>query len=244
MGVYSDLEILQAVKSGDIICYPFNRKHVKGASLDITLGKWFFLTDRTGTNPFFNPYSEADVRRYFGEAKCAIRHDEWCMKHNLKPFDNIPPEALIVVLQPHERILAHTNEFVGINLTGTTQMQARSTIGRLGIVVCKDAGWGDPGYRGRWTMEIQNDNDHHVPFVVGSRVAQIVFVHTGRVLHDYSGDKYYKSSNLRDAVRSWKPEDMLPRLYLDKIEPLAEATIEGVDEYERQIEELEVPEVA
>jgi deoxycytidine triphosphate deaminase len=243
MGVFSDLEILRAIKDGWIICYPLNPKHIKGASLDVTLGEWFYLTDRSGTDPYYNFYSEAEVKRYFGEAQRAISHQEWCDRHNRRLFDGIPPEALIIVLKPHERILAHTNEFVGIRfLQGTTQMQARSTIGRNGVVVCKDAGWGDPDYWNRWTMEIQNDNDHYVVLVAGQRVAQIVFSQTGLVGHSYSGDKYQSGEKtLEGIVGAWTPEAMLPKLYLDPIEPLVPATVEGIGEYRRQLEELEIP---
>lgn len=245
-GIFSDLEILMAIQSGRIVCFPFNQKHIKGSSIDVTLGKFFYLTDRSGNNPYYNPYSEKDVKRYFGECQEAAVHWRWCENRGMRLFDGIPESAWIIVLQPGERILAHTHEFVGIALpTGTTHMHARSTMGRNGIVVCKDAGWGDPGYQGRWTMEIQNDNRHIVPLVVGTRVGQIVFSHTGRVLQDYGkGGKYYRAEALADSFMRWKPEDMLPRLYLDEIEPPVELTEDSVDEYYRQVRELVIPDPA
>jgi hypothetical protein len=104
-------------------------------------------------------------------------------------------------------------------------MQARSTTGRVGYAVCHDAGWGDPGYFNRWTMEIQNVNrEHGLVIVEGERVAQLVFLATGPV------EKFYKSKyqegdfadlNLKDTVElikaQWQPADMLPRLYKDPI---------------------------
>lgn len=246
-GVFSDLEILKAIKSGRIVCFPFNPKHIKGSSIDVTLGEFYYLTDRSGDNPYYNPYSEKDVRRYFGEPQQAVPHWKWCESVGMRLFDGIPESASIIVLQPGERILAHTHEFVGIALpSGTTHMHARSTMGRNGIVVCKDAGWGDPGYWGRWTMEIQNDNRHHVPLVVGTRVGQIVVSHTGLVLQDYGkGGKYFRAQeDLVKTFERWKPEDMLPRLYLDKIEPPVELTKDSVDAYYRQVSDLVIPDPA
>ena len=241
MGVMSDLEILAAIKSGEVLCYPFNPQHVKGASIDVTLGEYFFVTDRSGLDPYYNMYSERDVKRYFGEPMKAIPHSEWCDKYGHRLFEGIAPESLIIVLGPGERILAHTHEFVGIDSAGTTQMQARSSIGRNGIVVCKDAGWGDPGYRNRWTMEIQNDNHHHVVLVVGTRVAQIVCLRTGPVLHLYKGDKYDTGNSLEATVQNWSPEDMLPKLYLDTVLPLPDASVRGLAEYKTQRATIVLP---
>lgn len=221
-GVYSDAEIKEALVHGHIRIYPFEEGNLSGASYDVRLGEHFFTTDRLKNRPVYNPYDEQDVERYFeGEAKQAEPHHEVCAKRGLEPFANIPPEHPIIVLNPHERILAHTHEFIGINPPGTTQMQARSTAGRNGIVVCKDAGWGDPGYKGRWTMEIQNDNNEGIPLPVGIRIAQIIFLHSGSTEANYGTDgKYYQTQSLPEEISNWHPRMMLPRAYKDEIQPL------------------------
>lgn len=215
--VYSDLEIRDALKQGHIMIYPLNQSHIKGSSVDVSLGEYFFTTDRTNNaGGFYNPYDEDDVRRYFGDPKKAMPNAEWCEKRGRRPFKGIPDEHPIIVLQPHERILAHTHEFIGINPPGTTEMRARSTVGRNGIVVCKCAGWGDPGYVYRWTMEIQNDNDEAVPLPIGERVAQIVFHQTGPVESHYGiGGKYQGGKLLSQLVANWSPYDLLPKAFKD-----------------------------
>lgn len=104
-------------------------------------------------------------------------------------------------------------------------MQSRSTWGRNGVAVCFDAGWGDPGYINRWTMEIYNLNQRHsVVLPVGERIAQIVFMKTGPVksaYHDLSG-KYQSSLDLEELKKNWSPEQMLPRAYKDSRQPLKE----------------------
>ena len=128
-----------------------------------------------------------------------------------------------MILRPHERILAHTHEFIGIR-QGTTSMQARSTTGRNGVVVCMDAGWGDPGYINRWTMEIKNMNEQYIVVPVGIRIAQIVFHHTGLVTSEYaklSGKYQTVDSSDIDAVKAaWHPSGMIPKAHKDVIEPL------------------------
>lgn len=220
-GVYSDLEIKRALAYGHIRIYPFEETNLSGSSYDLRLGEYFYITDRMQNRPVYNPYDEDDVDRYF-EAKKAEPHHELCAKRGLEPFKNIPADHPLIILNPHERILAHTHEFIGINPPGTSQMQARSTTGRNGIVVCKDAGWGDPGFRGRWTMEIQNDNNERVPLPVGIRIAQMVFLHTGSTQSNYGNNnkKYYHTKSLEEEIRNWQPEMMLPKAYKDEIKPL------------------------
>ena len=45
MGVYSNTEITAAIKDGTIVCVPFNDRHVSEASLDFTLGHYFYKQD-------------------------------------------------------------------------------------------------------------------------------------------------------------------------------------------------------
>lgn len=225
MGVYSNKEILAAVESGHIVCVPFDPKKVNGSSVDVTLGKHYYRTDRGGTIGVYNPFNKAAVDSYFGEVKKAERHDEWCARNGHALFDNIPKDHPIIVLEPGERILAHTQEFIGIKPPGTTSMQSRSTWGRNGVAVCFDAGWGDPGYINRWTMEIYNLNQRHsVVLPVGERIAQIVFQHTGEVDGEYSrlSGKYQTSDDIKDLISKWSPDQMLPRAYRDSRTPLAE----------------------
>ena len=216
-GVFSDIEIIDAIKRGHIVIYPLVKKNIMGSSVDVTLGHWFYTTELTKNRNFYNPFDKKDVKSYFGEPKKAIVHKKWCDQQKRQPFEGIPLNHPIIVLNPGERILAHTHEFIGINPPGTTEMRARSSWGRNGIAVCFDAGWGDPGYINRWTMEIYNLNEREsVPLPVGERVAQIIFHHTGEVEHHYSKNgKYQSHPDVEKLVKSWNPEMMLPKAFRD-----------------------------
>lgn len=223
MGVFSNLQIHWAIESGHIKCVPFNPRHVSHASLDVTLGHYYYRTERTGDKALYNPFSEKDVTRYFGEAKEAIPHGEWCKKNGMQLVEGIPEDHPVIPLRPGERILAHTHEFFGIVPPGACEVKSRSSWGRNGIAVCFDAGWIDPGYINRLTLEVYNLNQHETVLLpVGERIAQIVFHETGEVAGNYGkgrdsgfSGKYQTGTNMDELIENWTPDLMLPRAYKD-----------------------------
>jgi deoxycytidine triphosphate deaminase len=223
MSVYSNVQIRGAIEREHIVCIPFNPKHVAHASLDVTLGHYYYRTERSGFQTLYNPFDNADVTRYFGEAKQAIPHGEWCWENGQSPVQGIPLHHPIIPLRPGERILAHTHEFFGIKPPGAYELKSRSSWGRNGIAVCFDAGWVDPGYINRLTLEIFNLNQHETVLLpVGERIAQAVFHETGEVEGNYGegrdsgfSGKYQLGTNLEELIKNWTPDQMLPRAYKD-----------------------------
>jgi len=236
MSVYSNTEIKQAIADDTIVCVPYDQANVSEASLDFTLGHYFFKQEYQEESRVYNPFDKDDVARYFKGPLEAIPHKEWCEKNGYQLFDNIPEDHPIIVLRPGERILAHTHEFVGIRAHGgACEVKSRSSWGRNGVAVCFDAGWVDPGYINRITLEIYNLNMHEsVVLPVGERIGQLIFHHTGKVEGDYSdgrggvSGKYQHTSDLAELMRTWKPEDMLPRAYKDSRK--APVIIDGLPE--------------
>lgn len=225
MGVYSNTEIVAALNDGTIVCEPLALNHVSEASLDFTLGHYFYKQEhQPESSGVYNPFDESEVTRYFKGPLEAMPHKEWCDKYGLVPFANIPLDHPVIVLRPGERILAHTHEFIGIRAHGgAAEVKSRSSWGRNGVAVCFDAGWVDPGYINRITLEIYNLNMHEsVVLPVGERIGQLIFHHTGPVEGDYSegrsgmSGKYQHTGDLEELIRTWKPSDMLPRAYKDK----------------------------
>lgn len=228
-GTYSNTQIRKAIENGHIVCVPLVPEHINGSSVDVTLGMHFYrIKDRRVGALVYNPYDKAHVERHF-EYNKAETHKQAIERLGVEPLKNVPLDQPVIHLEPGERILGHTHEFIGIKAPGTSSMQARSTTGRNGIAVCLDAGWGDPGYINRWTMEIYNmHSEKHMILPVGTRIAQVVFYHTGPVDGEYSSlsGKYQAVSadNTDELINSWKPDQMLPKAYKDVIEeyqPLA-----------------------
>lgn len=238
MSVYSNIQIKEAIKNGTIVCVPYDETHVSEASLDFTLGYYYYKQEVAEEPSVYNPFDASDVKRYFKGPFKAVMHKDWCEKYGYKLFTNIPEDHPIIILHPGERILAHTHEFVGIRPEGgACEVKSRSSWGRNGVAVCFDAGWIDPGYVNRITLEIYNLNKHEsVILPVGERIGQIIFHTTGPVDGDYSNGrngvsgKYQDTSNLDDLIAKWTPEQILPKAYKDKrIKPIK---VRGLNDYQ------------
>ena len=245
-GIYSDRELQVGLELGHIVCEPRPTK-VNGSSIDVRLGENFYLAgDARNISAIFNPFDKEDVDRYFGEPLKArpfkfvidkvfaeLKENDLLTtaekKRRIESFEahenlqNIDDEHPLILLRPRERILAHTDEFIGIRPPGTTSMQSRSTTGRIGVASCFCAGWGDPGYINRWTMEVNNLNENeYVPLPLYYRIAQIVFSATGSVATEYAKatGKYQTvtSDNYEQLVRDWRPDGMKPRSFNDVVD--------------------------
>lgn len=219
-------QILRHMDAGNILIHPFFptllRRTIKGqpgtASYDCRLGPWFFRQQRQrGGSRIFNPFDAAEVREFWGEPQYAEDAGMW-MRQRGRPLRGISEHDLLIVVEPGETILAHTIEFIGGKNCVTTEMRARSTMGRIGVTVCKCAGWGDVGFTNRWTMEITNllENDA-VPLPVGLRISQVAFYEVDSLEASYAseGGSYQHTDNVEEMVRDWRPEMMLPRLDRD-----------------------------
>ena len=220
----SDKKILEYVKNGDIIISPLNKQNIATSSVDVTLGEYYYREQKQKRyhHDIFNIYSKADMEHVWlaSSFKKAKKASE-VFKNYKFDFDGILPDDKVILLKSGETILAHTNEYIGGKNHITTMMKARSSMGRSFIEVCKCAGWGDVGYVNRWTMEITNNSrNYSIPLVVGRRIAQIIFFETGPILAADYGEikdsKYQKSTDLNIIKKTWKPTDMLPKLYKDR----------------------------
>ncbi len=223
MAVYSNIQIRTAIEDGHIVCIPFNPKHVSHASLDVTLGYHYYRIERMNERTIYNPFDREDVERYFDGPYKAMPHGEWCALNGFKPFQNVPLEHPVISLKPGERILAHTHEFFGILPPGACEVRSRSSWARNGIATCFDAGWIDPGYTNRLTLEIFNLNSRETILLpVGERIAQIVFHETGEVEGNYANGrnnnfsgKYQGGVDMETIMTTWSPDMMLPQAYRD-----------------------------
>lgn len=228
-GLLSRDQILLLLGQGSIIIDPLVKENIGGASVDVTLGQWYFRENKAAAEgPFRGAINlwadEAATQLWTGPFRATTIKEVltalW--RGKLMPSlagQNVALDDQVIVLGPGENILAHTTEFIGGNQSIDTAMQARSSMGRSHITVCRCAGWGDPGYINRWTMEITNNSvDHPVILVVGRRVAQIVFWEVAPVQEQYGAarSKYQDGIDLDTVKKNWRPEGMLPRLYLDR----------------------------
>lgn len=213
-GIFNKLEIQAARERGQITIEPFRPELLQTSSVDVTVGEWYWVFQEPPEG-FINPYDPDMIKRCFKGPYQGMRASEWAAKRKREPLVGIAPDQKIIEVRPGERILAHTHEFIGIRNGGTTKMQAKSTIGRWGLVVCYDAGWGDEGYDNRWTMEIDNNNGKSdFLIVVGQPIAQITFFKMRSSGESYSQHGHYQTTgSVVDMMAEWTPESMLPRTF-------------------------------
>lgn len=235
-------EIRAALEAGEIIIDPFDERNLGTASYDVTLGSHFYrergsqntmqIGDREVLCPTSfesTPYADVPEKWYPIQDPLWTRgalttSDTRPAYRSWPPSEGIDMRDEIIWLAPQELILAHTVEFIGSTrgrggIGITTQMHSRSTTVRMGLDVCGSGGWGDHGFCNRWTMEIRNNlRFHHVPLIVGRRVAQISFFRTEPIEEgaDYTSRGKYCTGSVEEMKRDWKPEMMLPRAYKDR----------------------------
>ncbi len=169
------------------------------------------------------PYNEDQL----GSNSYDLRIGEWvCRQHPGDPLDIFPrikltdpvnglelwqlPEKVqdgIIWLAPGELILAHTEEFVGCFENVVGEMASRSTMMRMGVAICVDAGLGDVGFASKWTMECYNHTRGSIGIPVGCRVAQMKFHEVSDVSKNYQD----KGGTYGVPEGEWDPEDMIPR---------------------------------
>lgn len=152
----SDRDIKKYFYNGEIKIKPKpNWKIQLGpASLDFRLGYEFRIFNHT-VKPYIDPREKETFQKLTETIKIGKG----------KPF----------VLQPSQFILGITLEEVGLPKNIGARIEGRSSWGRLGIIVHSTAGYIDPGFKGRLTLEMSNIGMLPVLLYPGMRICQIAF---------------------------------------------------------------------
>lgn len=208
-GILSDRQILDQKEKGNIIITPFNEKHLKTASYDISLGPIFYRKNPQyhGENGgLLNPFKGKEVRSYWGQPQHPLKVEDSIASQTY----GLPIDTEFILLNPHETILVHSAEFIGARTGVNTMCRPRSSLGRAGISVIT-GGYGDVGFFSRWALALHNTTNLIMILPVGSRIAQIVFFWTGETRESYTKTgQYQQTDEIEKLVKDWKPEDMLP----------------------------------
>lgn len=153
--ILSDRDIHERIAKGDLVVDPLDDPNlqVQPASIDLRLGHEF-LTFKTPHIPYIDPRDPQDVEGY-------------------TELQRVEGENAFV-LHPGEFVLGTTFERVEIPPDLVARVEGRSSLGRLAIVVHATAGFIDPGFKGRITLELSNLG--HVPVALRPkmRISQIV----------------------------------------------------------------------
>lgn len=154
--ILSDRDIQARLDSGEIVINPLEDPalQIQPASVDLRLSDTFVVY-RLAHVACIDPTDEDTVRKYTETVRVA------------------PGEPFI--LHPGEFVLGSTIEWVKIPADLVARVEGRSSIGRLAVVVHATAGFIDPGFEGRITLELSNLGRVAVKLFPGMRVSQVVF---------------------------------------------------------------------
>ena len=182
--ILSDTDILARLQKGDLIIDPLDDPdlQVQPASVDLRMGNEFIV---------FKP----------GHIPC-IYIDQ------LDKADHYTDEVYIgdddyFILHPGEFALGTTLEYVEIPDDLVARIEGRSSLGRLAVIVHATAGFIDPGFKGRITLELSNLGKVPVALKPKMRCSQVVFhelkTKAARPYGEARGSKY---QNQRGPIAS------------------------------------------
>lgn len=177
----SNLDILTALKNGEISITPFDESRLSPASYDLSLGPIVRLVEASNEPldlcHFWAPYST---------------------EYDITGGD--------IVLMPGDCMLATTREVIGLGPAHGAQVRSKSSLGRL--FQASDgtgAGWCDPGFVGEITLEIINFMPRPVIYTPGMLIAQLTFERADTpVVEDYTKSGQYSGQRGPTEARSIK----------------------------------------
>lgn len=134
------------LKNKELVVEPIDDKSIQPASIDCRLGDHFLVVEENQMD-IITLDTEIKYREYHGNS---------------------------ITIPPHSFLLATTQEYIEMPDNLTAFVEGRSSIGRIGLFV-QNAGWVDPGFKGRITLELYNAGSLPIKLEAGKRICQMVF---------------------------------------------------------------------
>ena len=104
-------------------------------------------------------------------------------------------------LYPGEFVLGTTEETIRVPRDLVGQIEGKSSLGRLGLLIHATAGFIDPGFIGKITLEMYNLNKVPIVLVPGRYICQVSFVQlNGQVLRPYGHPDLHSKYQDQDQV--------------------------------------------
>lgn len=144
--ILSDGGLKELLEKGELVVEPLTTESIQPASIDCRLGDHFLLVEQ----------------------------------HNMKTISmsqEIHYREVVsntITIPPHSFLLATTMEYIKVPNQLVAFVEGRSSIGRMGLFI-QNAGWVDPGFEGRITLELYNANALPIELEAGRRICQLVF---------------------------------------------------------------------
>ncbi len=153
MSVLSDRSIKKALAAGRLGIEPLDEQAIQPASVDLRLDS-VFRVFKTSSRPYVDVAQDVDDLTELVEISAE------------EPF----------VIHPGSFCLGSTLETVTIPNDIVARVDGKSSLGRLGLLVHATAGYVDPGWTGKLTLELSNQSQMPIALYYGMRIAQISFI--------------------------------------------------------------------
>lgn len=173
--VLSDITLRQMIVDGSLMIDPLAEDSIQPASVDCRLGDHFLVVEHNAMG-LLTLDSEIFYREIEGPS---------------------------ITIPPHSFLLATTMEYVKLPDDLTAFVEGRSSIGRIGLFI-QNAGWVDPGFEGKITLELYNANSLPIRLQAGRRICQLVFCKMDRAA---SAPYHGKYQGQRKSVGSLAHKD-------------------------------------
>ena len=151
--VLSDRSIREELASGLLRIEPLSDDALQPSSVDLRLDRLFRIFKKTD-HPLINVREPCDDCTQLIQ----VEGDE--------PF----------VIRPGEFVLANTLETITLPDDLVARLDGRSSLGRLGLLVHATAGYVDPGWSGKLTLELANAAQMPIAVYCGMKICQISFL--------------------------------------------------------------------
>jgi dCTP deaminase len=138
---------------------PCDESQIQPASVDLTLADEWRVYPKTANQQGFDIYETPEQQVIDIDDAKAIE------------TERIVAEAYL--LMPHELVLCSTVEYVSIPANVQGQVHGKSSLGRLGLMIHVTAGFIDPGFKGKITLEMYNLNNRPILLHAGKRICQL-----------------------------------------------------------------------
>jgi dCTP deaminase len=172
--VLSDRGIKEELASGRLVIDPIDHDlDVQPASVDVHLDR-VFRVFKVSSRPYI------DIR---------------------EPMDDLTEEVVIdddrpFFIHPGEFVLASTLQVVTLPDDILAQVEGKSSLGRIGLLIHATAGFVDPGWTGKLTLELSNVAKMPIALYVGMKIGQLSFMRMSTPV-----DRPYGSPGLRSKYQ-------------------------------------------
>lgn len=151
--VLSDRTIKEELAGGRLIIEPLNPDDIQPASVDVHIDR-VFRVFKVSSRPYMDPR---------------------------KAMDDLTDEVVIdddtpFFIHPGEFVLASTLEIVTLPDDILAQVEGKSSLGRIGLLIHATAGFVDPGWHGKLTLELSNVAKMPIALHYGMKIGQLSFM--------------------------------------------------------------------